>query len=156
MSRRTGHSGFTLVEVIVTIIVSAFLAVMLAQIMRGHTWRSRWPLVKFDQGLALRDVMEKISADHRRLIISDATPLVTLQNRINNGGNPPDGYWYGQPFGADLSVDDNYCLELDPDSTATPGERNIQPTCRHLPGQDLILKVTVSLEEQSLTALFTR
>lgn len=156
MIKRTDQSGFTLVEVIVTIIVSAILAVLLAQIMRGHSWRSHWPLVKLDQGLALREVMEKISADHRRLVISDATPLVTLQNRINNGGSPPDGYWAGQPYGASLSVDDNYCLELDSNSAPSPGEKNIQSTCRHLPGQDLILKVTLSYEDQSLTALFTR
>ena len=150
------NSGFTLIEVIVTIIVSAILAVMLAQIMRGHSWRSHWPIVKLDQGLALREVMEKISADHRHLIISDPTPLVTLQNRISNGGTPPNGYWSGQPFGADISVDDNYCLELDSDSAPTPGEKTIQQTCRHLPGQDLILKVTISYDDQSLTALFTR
>lgn len=156
MLKKNENSGFTLVEVIVTIIVAAILAVMLAQIMRGHTWRSRWPMVKLDQGLALQEVMEKISADHRRLIISDPTPLVTLQDRINNGGNPPEGYWFGHPYGEALMVDDSYCLELDPNSAAIPGEKNLQPTCRHLPGQDLILKVTISHEGQSLTALFTR
>jgi len=156
MVKKTDQSGFTLIEVIVTIIVSAILAVMLAQIMRGHSWRSFWPMVKLDQGLALREVMEKISADHRHLIISDPTPLVTLQSRINNGGTPPNGYWSGQPYAADISVDDNYCLELDSDSAPTPGERTIQQICRHLPGQDFILKVTLSYEEQSLTALFTR
>jgi prepilin-type N-terminal cleavage/methylation domain-containing protein len=156
MSKISDNRGFTLVEVIVTIIVSAILAVLLMQMMKGHSWRSRWPMIKLDQGLALREIMEKISADHRRLIISDPTPLVTLQDRIANGGNPPNGYWAGQPYSAALSVDDNYCLELDPDSAPSPGERNIQPACRHLAGQDLILKVTISYEGQSLTALFTR
>lgn len=150
------HRGFTLVEVIVTIIVSAILAVMLMQIMRGHSWRSHWPMIKLDQGLALREVMEKISADHRSLLISNPTPLVTLQNRINNGGNAPDGYWYGQPYSSGLSVDDNYCLELDPDAAPSPGEKNIQATCHHLADQDLILKVSISYDGQSLTALFTR
>ncbi len=154
--KKINHGGFTLIEVIVTIIVSAILAVMLAQIMRGHSWRSHWPMVKLDQGLALREVIEKISADHRHLIISDPTPLVTLQNRIKNGGTPPDGYWSGQPYATDLSVDDNYCLELDSDSATTPGEKNIQQACRHQPGQDLILKVILSYEDQALTVLFTR
>lgn len=157
MVQNKDHSGFTLIEVIVTIVVSAILAVMLAQIMRGHSWRSHWPIVKLDQGLALREVMEKVSADHRHLIISDPTPLVTLQSRVENGGAPPDGYWAGQPYASDILVDDNYCLELESDSAPSPGEkRSPYLTCRHLSGQDLILKVTISYEDQSLTALFTR
>jgi len=156
MMKSTDTSGFTLIEVIVTIIVSAILAVMLTQIMRGHSWRSHWPIVKMDQGLSLREVIEKISADHRRLIISDPTPLVTLQSRINSGGTPPDGYWSGQAYSASIAVDDNYCLELQSDNAPAPGEGNIQQACRHQPGQDLILKVTLSYEDQSLTALFTR
>ncbi|MEJ2155584.1 MAG: type II secretion system protein [Desulfobacteraceae bacterium] len=156
MLKRNDHRGFTLVEVIVTIIISAILAVLLMQIMKGHSWRSRWPMIKLEQGFALREVMEKISADHRRLIISDPTPLVTLQNRIANGGNPPNGYWSGQTYSAKLSVDDNYCLDLNPDSAPSPGEQNIQQICDHQPGQDLILKVTISYEGQSLTTLFTR
>lgn len=156
MLKLDGNNGFTLLEVIVTIIVSAILAVLLTQMMKGSSWRSRWPMIKLNQGLALREVMEIISADHRRLIISDPTPLVTLQSKITNGGNPPNGYWAGQPYGAALSVDENYCLELDSDSSPSPGEQNIKQVCGQLPGQDLILKVTISYDGQSLTALFTR
>jgi len=82
--------------------------------------------------------------------------LVTLQNRIRNGGNPTNGYWYGQPYSAAISVDDNYCFDLGKDDAATPGESNQQNNCRHLTDQDLILKITISDNNQSLTTLFTR
>jgi len=157
MTRQTNdNGGFTLLEVIVTIIVSAILAVLLMQVMRGNTWRSYWPLAKLDEGLALQEVMEKITADYRNLLISDTQPLVTLQNRIRNGGNPTNGYWYGQPYSAAISVDDNYCFDLGKDDAATPGESNQQNNCRHLTDQDLILKITISDNNQSLTTLFTR
>lgn len=146
--------GFTLIEILVTIIVSSILAVMLMQIMQGHAWRSFWPLTKLNQGLALQDVMEKISADYRNLVITDTQPLVTLQNRISNGGNPPSGYWYGQPYGGGISVDDNDCLNVNKDSAIPAGEYNVHRPCVH--PADTLLKVTISYDGQSLTALFAR
>jgi prepilin-type N-terminal cleavage/methylation domain-containing protein len=154
MQRLTKKNGFTLIEILVTIIVSAILAVMLMQIMQGHAWRSFWPLVKLNQGLALQEVMEKISADHRNLVISDAQPLVTLQNRISNGGNPPNGYWSGQPYSSEISVNDNYCLDLNKDSAIAAGEQNVNVNCEH--ATHTLLKVTISYDGQSLTALFAR
>ena len=146
--------GFTLIEVIVTIVVSAVLAVMLMQMMQGHTWRSYWPITKLDQGLIIREAMEQISADYRNLLISDAQPLVTLQNRIQNGANPPNGYWFGQPYSAAIAVVDNYCFDMNRDDEVPPGEHNIHSTCSH--PEDTLLKVTLSYDNQSLTAIFAR
>lgn len=157
MQPLTKKHGFTLIEILVTVIVSSILAVMLMQIMQGHAWRSFWPLTKLNQGLALQEVMEKLSADHRSLVISDPQPLVTLQNRIRNGANPPDGYWYDQPYSSGISVDDNDCLNLNKDSAIPAGghgEYNVHENCIH--PDDTLLKVTISYDGQSLTALFAR
>ncbi|MGD9365995.1 MAG: type II secretion system protein [Desulfobacteraceae bacterium] len=144
----TKKHGFTLIEILVTIMVSAILAVMLMQIMQGHAWRSFWPLTKLKQGLALQEVMENISADYRNVIISAEEPLVELQNRISNGD-----YWNGQPYSSDISVVVNDCLSLNKDSAIPAGEDNVHSSC--VPA-DTLLKVTISYDGQSLTALFAR
>lgn len=148
MQRLKKKHGFTLIEILVTIIVSAILAVMLMQIMQGHARRSFWPLTKLIQGLALQEVMERISADHRSLVISAEEPLVELQKRISNGD-----YWNGQSYSSDISVDDNDCLNLNKDSTIPAGEDNVHRPCDPV---DTLLKVTISYDGQSLTALFAR
>ena len=142
------HSGFTLLEVIVTIIVSSILAVLLMQVMRGHVTRSLWPIEKMDQRLAVQDIMDQITADYRRVLISDNQPLVSLQNRINAGG-APGGYWSGSPFATAIQIIDNYCLDLD-----QSGESNVHATCAH-PG-DTLLKVTIGVDQLTMTALFAR
>lgn len=154
MRRSNNSYGFTLIEVIVTIVVSAIFAVMLMQFMQGHSWRSYQPLIKMDEGLILRQTMEQISADYRNLLISNPQPLVTLQNRIRNGAIPPNGYWSGQSYTAAINVINNYCLELNEDGMAPAGEFNIQSNCNH--PADTLLKVTISYDQQSLTALFAR
>ena len=148
MAQLHNHRGFTLVEVIVTIIVSSILAVLLMQVMKGHISRSIWPLEKMDEGLALHDVMDQITADYRRLLISDLQPIVALQAKIDAGG-APGGYWSGQPHAASMQVVDNYCLDLN-----KSGESNAHQNCVH--PTDHLLKVTLSNGTQSMTALFSR
>ncbi len=142
------HQGFTLIEVLVTIIVSSILAVLLIQVMKGHMDRSLWPMEKMDERLALQDVMDTISADYRNLLISNIQPLVTLQSQIESGGSP-GGYWFGSPFAGDMQIVDNYCLDLD-----TSGESNIHSPCVH--PVDTLLKVTLRNGAHSMTALFAR
>ena len=148
MRKWQNNRGFTLVEVIVTIIVSSILAVLLMQVMKGHVSRSIWPLEKMDEGFALHDVMDKITADYRNLLISDPQPLVTLQNQVNAGGNA-GGYWFGQPHAASLQIVDNYCFDLE-----KTGESNVHGYCIH--PADTLLKITLSNGAQSMTALFAR
>ncbi len=137
------HAGFTLIEVIVTIIVSSILAVLLAQFMSGHITRSYWSLEKLDSGLALREVMETVDANYRRLLTENSSPIVALQADVDSGV-----YWAGQPYGSAIRVKDSYCFELDHNGESNPID-NCQPS-------DTLYKVTISLEEHSLTALFSR
>ncbi len=146
--------GFTLIEVVVTIVVSSILAVLLMQIMRGHAWRSYWPLTQMNHGLALHEVMEDISADYRNLLISNARPLETLQNRINS--NPPY-YWAVKSFGASIGVRENRCLDdIQKDGASPGGEVRQSGSGQCIHPTDTILKITLSYGHLTLTALFTR
>ncbi len=138
--------GFTLLEILLTFIMTSILAVVLMQVVNGHTGRSYWPLQVFDQRLALQEAMEDISADYRRLLMTDATPLVSLQNNINSGS-----YW---PNTTPIQVDACYCLDLVENAQDDWGETNPHNACTH--PADTILKVTISHNNQSLTTLFTR
>ncbi len=140
--------GFTLVEVIITIIVSSILAVLMMQVMRGHISRSYWALEKIDDGLVLQEVMEIINANYRRLLTEDPQPLVTLQNEIDNNGNPST-YW-AAAYGGAITVDSNTCLELGQDPVGEFNHRD----CQH--PRDTLLKVTLSYNDHRLTTLFGR
>ena len=141
------NRGFTLIEVIVTLIVSAILAVLLLQVMSGHITRSYWGLEKMDSGLVLREVMEIINADYRRLLITDEEPLRTLQSNISTGGDE-GGYWAA--YGTAITDRDNYCLELGKDPA---GESDDDQSCDP---DDRLLKITLEYDEHSLTTLFSR
>jgi len=125
------------------------------QVMKGHSYRSYWPLKKLDQDLILRQIVENITADYRGLLISDLQPLITLQNKITNGGNPPGGYWSGQTYASSIQIVENSCLDdIHKDDTPPAGEvRAGNSDC--LP-QDTLLKVTLAYDGESLTMLFSR
>ena len=150
---KNNHSGFTLIEVIVTLIVSSILAVLLIQVMQGHNERSLWPVVKTKEGLFLDQVMENISADYRALLLSETSPIMELQRRINN--NATDGRYWSSVW--PIQIVDNKCLaDIHKDNDVSPGEEN-QPggdACNA--SNDRLLKVTLSYNGQSLTALFAR
>lgn len=141
------NGGFTLIEIIVTIIISAVLAVILAQVMSNRTWRSYEPLQYMNRGLALREVMEDITSDHRALLQSDPSPLQTLQSNIEAGA-----YWATKPFGDSIQTSSNYCLNLEQDGHIDAGESD-KASCNV---GDTILKVTLAYGPQTLTALFTQ
>lgn len=138
------RSGFTLIEIVAAILVSAVLAVMIVQIVGGYTWRSYQPLQAINENLALREAMDNISADYRNLLITDPTPLVTLQQRIAN----PDAVYYKTPVPVAAAY--NQCIEF---SNNTEASAHLDCNTN-----DLILKVTLQITgtQHRLTALFTR
>jgi prepilin-type N-terminal cleavage/methylation domain-containing protein len=141
---RNDPHGFTLIEIIAAIMVSAVLAVVIVQIVSGYTQRSYWPLQKINENLALQETMENISADYRNLLMTNATPLVTLQQRISDG----DYFNTSIPIAPTLKF-----IVIEPDILSA----NTDPT-QTCNDTDLILKVTLQIEgtQHKLTALFTR
>jgi prepilin-type N-terminal cleavage/methylation domain-containing protein len=128
--------GFTLIEVIVTIIISAVLAVILAQVIGNQTSRSYRPIQVINENLALRAVMENIAADCR----ANTTNQV-LQNRLDSGSYWDSSFTNGIPISASSA-----CIGFDPSSRQ---EVSDVVNCT-------FLKVTLTVQgtSHSLTALF--
>lgn len=139
--------GFTLLEILVTIIVASIIAVLLLQVMGGHSWRSFQPLQAFNRSMALQETMAKIASHYRDLLISDNTPLVTLQSNIENGD-----YWSGQSYAGDMQTE-TFCINFNEDAPRTWSDTKTSDTCS---SSDTILRVTLRYNDQSLTTLFTR
>lgn len=148
---RRSRSGFTLIEVIVTIIISAVLATILAQVMANQTSRSYLPVRTIEENLALRAAMDNIASDYRWLKANDASPLVTLQTRIQTAGT----YWNtSSTFTNGVSLQaSSSCIGFDANNDEDPSLENT--TCD---ATDTTLSVTLSVTgtRHCLTTLFTR
>lgn len=127
-----GRKGFTLLEVIITIVIGAIMASVLIQYMGTSMYRSAEPVVITQDTYALNQVMEKMTADYKELLAADSTPLATFQTRVE-GGN------YGQ-----YSVQTQYI-------TLAGGAE-----APDMSGNNRVLKVTVTVGDQALTGLFTK
>lgn len=151
---RKDGDGFTLVEVIVAMTVSAILAVVLVQFFSVQTSRSWQPIQHLNQGLALQSAMDQITSDYRNLLINDAQPLVSLQRNITNGSG---NYW---PNDRAIQVLANHCFDFNQDAPSQFSEGLARTPCLHTADpddtDDTLLKVTLSFGDQSLTTIFSR
>jgi hypothetical protein len=117
------------------------------QVMGGHSWRSLQPLQAFNRSMALQETMSNISSHYRDLLISDDTPLVTLQNNIEKGD-----YWSGQSYAGRMQTE-TFCIDFNKTAPRTWRDTKSSDTCS---SSDTILRVTLTHDDQSLTTLFTR
>ena len=129
------NAGFTLIEIIVTLTVTAILSVMLVQFMGSSLSRSAEPILSMQEGLALQSIFENINADYKQLLLTDNTPLATFKTRVETAGY----------YGTYVLVDSKY-IQFDGARLEVPCST---PDCR-------ILKVTISKGDHSLSSLFTR
>jgi len=134
-SKLSEKSGFTLIEIIVTLTVTAILSVMLVQFMGTSLSRSAEPILSVQEGMALQSIFESMNADYKQLLFTDNTPLDTFKTRVETGGF----------YGTYALTDSTYIL-FDGSQVEAPCNT---PDCR-------ILKVTISMGDHSLTSLFTR
>jgi len=137
------HRGFTLLEIIVTLTLLAILGGVVLPYFVGGVTRGTKPLEMVRTGMQLTSVMERFTTDYRRLLADGSMPvLATLQTYIQNGNVDSSTPYYGlyTPAVKFLDFDDTTRIE-----EAAPGT---PPACK-------VLKVTVTLNGQSLTALFT-
>ena len=129
---RPDESGFTLIEIIITLTVAAILSVMLVQFMGTSISRSTEPTVSVQEGMALQGIFENMNADYKHLLLTDTSPLDTFKNRVAAG-------FYGT-----YTVDANDYIKFENNS-----ETACDTDCR-------LLKVTISMGDHSLTSLFAR
>jgi len=139
VSRYTGIKGFTLLEVIVSILVAAIMGAMMVQFMGTSMIQSVKPLVGVQNAFSLNEILEKITADYKKLLATDGAPLETLKSYIDNGNTVGNDPFYGQ-----YTCSTEYIL--------FNGGNEIEDTS----GTNTLLKVTLTLGNQSLVTLFSK
>ena len=129
------QNGFTLVELIVTIMVAAILGVMFVQVMGTSLTGSVEPIIRTQHMFEINGVMENITRD------SDTTPLDTLKTQILAGTYGSYTVKYNDYVVFEYNIEHGVYEDKYDDT-----------------GGNRILKVTIAdvNGEQSLTALFTK
>ena len=131
------EKGFTLLEVIVTLIVAAIMGSMLIPLMGTALKHSADPVNDVRDELELNKVMENITADYKNLL-NDSTPLTTLTTRVGSEGSDQNND-YGQ-----YHVVENHRITF----TGTPLTEQSDES-------EKIQKITISYKGYTLTSLFT-
>jgi prepilin-type N-terminal cleavage/methylation domain-containing protein len=131
-SIRSDKSGFTLIEVIVTLTVAGILSVLLFQFMGTSISRSMEPILSIQEGMTLKAIFEDMHADYKRLLFTDNSPLDTFKMRVETG-------FYG-----------TYAVAA---SDFIRFENNLETSCNT---DCRLLKITISMGDHSLTSLFAR
>ncbi len=83
-STESNKQGFTLLEVLVTMVVASILGVILLQFMGTSMRRSYEPVRMVQNGFELNQIMEKMNADYKNLLLNSDTPLESLKTAIDN------------------------------------------------------------------------
>lgn len=83
------QAGFTLVEIIVTIVVAAILAAMFYSYFGMSITQSGAPVARMGSALNLQEVMENINSDYRA---NYSTDLSALKARVDTPGSYGDQY----------------------------------------------------------------
>ena len=133
--------GFTLVEVIVTLVVAAILGTILATYY-VTVIKSANPLLSLNKTYNLGTVMENITADYKQLIAQDSTPLATLKSRIGAAGSA-----FTNSYGSYMVIYNKYII------FSCTGN-----TCSESDGASNFLEVKIADTEnkQTITTLFTQ
>jgi prepilin-type N-terminal cleavage/methylation domain-containing protein len=132
--------GFTLIEIIITIVIASILGTVIYQYMGSSLVRSSEPIFRLQKTLSLKQVAENITADFNKNYRDD---LPGLRTKIGEVSSTPKSNIYG-----DYSVVYNdYVQDLAANSDNSPGSET-DPTKQKL------LKVTIKNEENTITMLF--
>jgi prepilin-type N-terminal cleavage/methylation domain-containing protein len=137
-----GRSGFTLLEVIVSLIVASILAAMLASFMGTTVMQSANPVVLSQNGAYLNQIMENMGAEYKYLMKTSATPLTTFITNVGVEGTSTNTRYAdaSHPY----TVVDNHRISFPTGSPATETPD----------AAGKILKVTIQYQNLTVTALF--
>lgn len=134
-------TGFTLLEIVVTLTVASVLGTIIFLYMNTSLTRSTEPVARIQTTYSLNQIVEQITADYKTLKDSNGDyNLTTLQGNIQNGnvvGNTP---YYGEYTQVTGYIKFNVGRNEEPDST----------------GENRILKVAITSNNQTTTVLFTK
>ena len=140
--RMKSGRGFTLIEVIVSLIVASILGVMLVTFLGSNVMQSANPVLLAQNGAYLNQIMENMGADYKFLMATSTTPLTTFIANVGAEGTSQTRYADGShPY----TVTHNHRISFPSGSPVTEQTDNAGK----------ILKVTLQYRTLSVTALFT-
>lgn len=132
--------GFTLLEVIVTMVIAAILATFVVSFMGTNLTASVLPIIRTQNESSIIGVMDRMTSDYKNLLMTDTSgdPLNTFRTRV--ASTVPNSYG-------------TYTLE---DGTPKYVVFNSSGTESLGSSPGNILRVTIIQGEQRLTALFVK
>lgn len=137
-----GHSGFTLLEVIVTLIVASILGVIFLEFMGTTVQKSYEPINMTRGSLEVSEIIEKMNADYRKRLLLSPDPLAAFETDVKKGNKPSTQPT--QPYYGDYTVQTDWIK--------FSGGSEVDDTS----GENRVLKVKITLGNRSITALFTK
>ena len=141
---KSNQWGFTLIEVVITLIVASILGAILLEFM-GHTvQKSYLPLEMARENMELNEIVEKMNADYKKRLLLSPDPLVEFKNDVETGNTTTPLPYYG-----DYSVTTSW-IAFDGVGQEIPDTNPLDPF--HL----RLLKVTVVKGQHEITTLYTR
>lgn len=143
----SGHGGFTLLEVIVTIVIAAIMGVFFAQFVGTSVIHSTDPVYRMQNLSGTTHIMEYMTADYKRLAATQSNFLSIFKDYVGYGymTTKPTGY-EGYPYYGSYQIVYNDYIKF------VSGVE--QPETD--PANQRVLKVTIRRGDQTVTALFTR
>jgi prepilin-type N-terminal cleavage/methylation domain-containing protein len=130
--------GFTLIEVIISLIIAGILAAMLVTFMGTGVMKSVNPVILAQDGAYLNSIMENMGVDYKRqMYTSPSDGLSNFKTNVETTNYYSDE---SHPY----TVVDSYI--------SFPDGANVTEAT---PSTNTILKVTVTYQDLSITALFT-
>ena len=137
------NHGFTLLEVVITLIVGSILGAILVQFMGTSMKNSFEPVLMVQDGCGVYEIMEKMNADYKmRLLTSTVNPLDEFKTVVENGWNIANTPYFGS-----YTVVTKYI---------TFDVGNVENAAADPAPDPRVLKVKITHGGQSLTALFTK
>ena len=135
------NQGFTLLEVVITLIVGSILGAILVQFMGTSMKNSFEPVIMVQDGCGVYEIMEKMNSDYKmQLLTSTVDPLGDFKYDVDNGNDADTSDPY---FGLYTSTTEYIVFNSSGDEVSDDTELRI-------------LKVKITHGGQSLTALFTK
>ena len=139
----TKNQGFTLLEVVITLIVGSILGAILVQFMGTSMKNSFEPVIMVQNGNGVYEIMEKLNSDYKWRLMTSDDPLADFKTDVENGMLPPVA-----PVIGHYTVVTKY-ITFDVVTDVEDAAPDPAPHPR-------VLKVTITHGGQSLTALFTK
>jgi prepilin-type N-terminal cleavage/methylation domain-containing protein len=135
--------GFTLIEVIVSLIVAGILGTMLVSFMGTGVMQSANPVILAQDGAYINSIMENMGNDYKLLMLTSSSPMSTFIVHVGAEGSNQTRY-SDNTHSYKIISNHRTSFPLDGTNVTETGDSNGK-----------VLKVTIQYQDLSATALFT-